>query len=106
MLGKIKTINIYKYGPFLIETAALTDSSRSFTLKIKFVNDQAFKVNEDKTLIPFGKFFKNQFGTFRLIRQGGPIAKDYSITYQHTSSAAGAYAAAVRLPQNQQVPVS
>ena len=94
VIGKIKTINIYKYGPFVIEASELTDSSRSFTLKIKFVNNQAFKVNDDNTLITFGRFFKNQFGTFRLIRQGGTVAKDYTITYQSTASAAGAYAGA------------
>ena len=60
VIGKIKTINIYKYGPFVIEAAELTDSSRSFTLKIKFVNNQAFRVNDDNTLITFGRFFKNQ----------------------------------------------
>ncbi len=97
VIGKIKTINIYKYGPFVIEAAELTDSSRSFALKIKFVNNQAFKVNDDNTLITFGRFFKNQFGTFRLIRQGGTVAKDYTITYQSTASAAGAYAGAVQV---------
>ncbi|MBK7561785.1 MAG: polysaccharide biosynthesis tyrosine autokinase [Chitinophagaceae bacterium] len=96
--GKIKTINIYKYGPFLVEAVQLTDSLRSFTLKIKFANDQEFKVNDDKTLVPFGKFFKNQFGTFRLIRNAQTgIAKDYSINYQPTASAASVYAAAVQV---------
>ena len=97
VVGKIKTINIYKYGPFVIDAAELTDSSRSFTLKIKFVNNQAFKVNDDNTVITFGRFFKNQFGTFRLIRQGGALAKDYTIKYQSTGSAAGAYAGAVQV---------
>ncbi|HRF19097.1 MAG TPA: hypothetical protein PK977_13070, partial [Chitinophagaceae bacterium] len=32
--GKIKTINIYKYGPFLIEADQLRDSNSSFILKI------------------------------------------------------------------------
>ncbi|MEO6613171.1 MAG: Wzz/FepE/Etk N-terminal domain-containing protein, partial [Chitinophagaceae bacterium] len=90
--GKIKTINIYKFGPFLIEASEIIDSSQAFTLKIKFVNDQAFKVNNDNTVIGFGRYFKNQFGTFRLIRQLGPVSKDYTIQYQPTVAAASLYA--------------
>jgi tyrosine-protein kinase Etk/Wzc len=94
-IGKFKTVNIYKYGPFHIEATALTDSLRPFTLKLKFLNDLEFKVNDDNTVIPFGKYFKNQFGTFRLIRRPGGIGKDYRITYQSLESAAAAYASAV-----------
>ncbi|MEO6613324.1 MAG: polysaccharide biosynthesis tyrosine autokinase [Chitinophagaceae bacterium] len=96
--GKIKTINIYKFGPFLIEATEITDSSQAFTLKIKFVNDQAFKVNNDNTVIGFDRYFKNQFGTFRLIRQGvGPVSKDYTIDYQPTAVAAALYAGSLQV---------
>jgi capsular exopolysaccharide synthesis family protein len=94
--GKFKTINIYKYGPFIIEAAELTDSLRPFTLKLKFVNDNQFKVNDDITLIPFGKYFRNEYGTFRLVRRPkGGIGKDYKIEYQSLESAAAAYARGV-----------
>ena len=96
--GKIKTLNIYKYGPFLVEAAHFTDSLRSFTLKIKFTGNEEFKVNDDKTLVPFGRFFKNQYGTFRLVRNVmSGIAKDYTIEYLPTGSAASVYAAAVQV---------
>jgi capsular exopolysaccharide synthesis family protein len=95
--GKIKTINIYKFGPFLIEASEIFDSSQAFTLKIKFVNDQAFKVNNDNTVIGFGRYFKNQFGTFRLVRQSGPVSKDYTINYQPTSAAASLYASSLQI---------
>ncbi len=96
VIGKIKTLNIYKTGPFLIQTEVLTDSSRAFSLKIKFNSENEFRVNDDNTLIPFGKRFKNQYGTFRLIRvpQAG-VSKEYTIEYLPTSSAAGRYASAV-----------
>src|SRR4030095_2473271 len=54
VVGKIKTLNIYKNGPFLVDAFQLADSSRAFTLKIKFINDHQFLVNDDKTIIGFG----------------------------------------------------
>ena len=95
-IGKFKTINIYKYGPFVIDVANLTDSVRPFTLKLKFSNDKEFKVNDENVLIPFGQYFKNGFGTFRLIRkpQAG-IGKDYSIEYMPLPSAAAVFASAL-----------
>jgi tyrosine-protein kinase Etk/Wzc len=95
-IGKFKTINIYKYGPFGLNVLELADSLRPFTLKLKFVNEKEFKVNDDPVLIPFGKYFKNQFGTFSLLRnpQGG-IGKEYSIVYHPLESAAAAYAGAI-----------
>lgn len=94
--GKIKTLNIYKYGPFLLETDSLTDSSSAFTLKIKVVDQQQFRVNDNNNSIRFGETFKNQYGQFRLVRQpGAPLSKDYSIEYQPLNAAAGAYARAL-----------
>ena len=94
--GNIKTINIYKTGPFTIEHEELTDSLNPFTLKIKFNNDREFKVNKDNVAIPFGKRFKNQYGTFKLIRNPlSGISKDYVVEYTPTSSAAGRFASAI-----------
>lgn len=94
-IGKVKTINIYKYGPFTIEAAALTDSLQSFTLKLKFVNDQEFKVNKDNTLVPFNRYFKTEFGTFRLIRKSGGIGKEFRVDYQPLTSVAAQFAGAI-----------
>lgn len=94
--GKIKTINIYKTGPFLIEAVELADSLRPFTLKIKFNSDNEFRVNEDNTLISFGKYFKNRFGTFRLIRNPEVgVSRDYTVEYTPTNSAAGRFASSL-----------
>lgn len=95
--GKIKTIHIYKTGPFLIEAAELSDSLQPFTLKVKFDNDNQFRINDDNTLISFGKYFKNRFGTFRLVRYPGSISKDYTIIYTPTNSAAGKFASALMI---------
>ncbi|MEO7923952.1 MAG: polysaccharide biosynthesis tyrosine autokinase [Chitinophagaceae bacterium] len=95
--GKIKTINVYKYGPFLVDPVHLADSTQPFTLKIKISGNQGFRVNDDNTTHNFGDQFKNQFGTFRLLRNSQGIAKDYSVVYQPTGSAAAVYASALQV---------
>ena len=99
-IGKFKTINIYKYGPFLLEATTITDSLTPFVLKIKFLNENDFKVNNDNVSVRFGQFFKNQFGTFRLLRrQGAGLGKDYKIEYKSIDAVAGEYAAKVQVGQ-------
>jgi len=96
--GKIKTVNIYKQGPFLIDAFQLTDSSSSFTLKIKFLNDHEFRINDDNTVIGFGQLFKNSRGVFRLTRNPyGGVSKDYSVTWQPTFAVAGAFAGSLQI---------
>lgn len=88
--GKIKDQNIYKTAPFVLEPLRLADSSRSFTLKIKFADDGSFRVNEDPLVIRSGQSFRNQYGVFTLTLRPVSFGKDYYVTYQPTiSSAAG-----------------
>ncbi len=94
--GKIKTINIYKYGPFLIETDQLRDSNSSFILKIKVLNEEQFRVNDETTPIRFNETFKNAFGTFRLVRRPGTtLSKDYTVSYQPLTAAAAEFSRAI-----------
>jgi tyrosine-protein kinase Etk/Wzc len=87
--GRFITTNIYKFGPFLLEVNDMPDSTIAFTLNIKFLNDHEFRVNNDPVTIRFGQLFRNQFGTFKLVRnQQVPVGKDYIVIYQPTSSAA------------------
>jgi len=96
--GKIKTVNIYKQGPFLIDAFELTDSFSSFSLKIKFLNDHEFRINDDNNIFTFGQVFKNAKGVFRLTRNPfGGVSKDYSVTRQPTSSVAGAFAGSLQI---------
>src|SRR5687767_3163207 len=37
--GRFVTINIYKQGPFLLEVFELTDSTHTFSMNVKFIND-------------------------------------------------------------------
>ncbi|MES1218999.1 MAG: polysaccharide biosynthesis tyrosine autokinase, partial [Bacteroidota bacterium] len=102
VVGKIKTLNIYKQGPFIVEPFQITDSSRAFSLKIKFLNDREFRINDDKTTIPLGQYFKNSYGIFKLTRNPkAGISKEYIVNWQPAYSAAGAYAGGLQIvPKN------
>lgn len=91
--GKIKTVHMYKYGPFLLEPLKLTDSSSSFRFKIKFINNNEFKVNDDPALYRFDKVFSNSYGQFILRKNiGTPASNDYHVQWTPTASAAAGYA--------------
>jgi capsular exopolysaccharide synthesis family protein len=96
-IGKIKTVNVYKYGGFIAKAHQINDSSRSFTLKIKVIDDDRFRVNDDKTVVKFGQQFKNMFGEFTLFRTSIGLGKEYKITWTPSSAAAGAYAGALQI---------
>ena len=96
--GKIKTVNIYKQGPFLIEGFELTDSFNTFSLKIKFINDHEFRVNDDKAVVSFGQLFKNGNGVFRLNRNPfGVVNNDYTVKWEPTSVVAANFAASLQI---------
>jgi len=96
--GKIKTINIYKQGAFLVEPVELADSLRPFSWKVKFINDHAFRINDDKTVISFGQYFKNANGLFRVNRNPyGGVSKEYNVTYQPAYSSAGTFAGSLQI---------
>lgn len=94
--GKIKkNVNIYKQGPFIVEALQINDSSRAFTLKIKFLNEKQFRINDEVTA-SFGQGFKNANGLFRLIKTGAPISSnDYSAEWMPTAVAAGVHAGSI-----------
>lgn len=94
--GKIKkNVNIYKQGPFVVEALQIADSSRSFTLKIKFLNNNQFRINDEVTAT-FGQGFRNANGVFRLVKTGSNISSnEYSVVWQPTAVAASAYAGSV-----------
>lgn len=94
--GKIKkNVNIYKQGPFVVEALQIADSSSPFTLKIKFINDTQFRINDEVTAT-FGQGFKNQKGVFRLLKTGVKVSSnDYSVIWQPTAIAASGYAAGI-----------
>ena len=94
--GKFVTNNIYKQGPFLLEILKLTDSSSAFSITVKFINQDEFKIDNSATNFRFGNQFRNQYGEFRFIRNPkGPIGKDYVVTWQPAASVAAGFAGRV-----------
>ena len=87
-VGKIKSPDIYKQGPFLLQIFELYDSSKSFTLDIKFLNDTVFKIDEEKENFRIGELFKNTHGVFRLNKNlySSP-GKEYTVSWRPTNRA-------------------
>ena len=96
--GRFKEVNIYNLGPFYMEALEIADSTRSFTFKVKFLNNSVFKINEDKNAFSFGQVFKNDKGLFRLIKNPKvDVSKEYSITWTPNYDAASRYAGAIQV---------
>lgn len=96
--GKIKTVNIYKQGPFQVNVVQLSDSSGSFSLKVKIINDREFRINGDKQSYSFGQTFRNSFGSFNLTRNPYyPAVGEHSVVWLPTASAARAFSGALQI---------
>ena len=96
--GRFKEVNIYNLGPFYMEALEIADSTRSFTFKVKFLNNSVFKINEDKNAFSFGQVFKNDKGLFRLIKNPKvDVSKEYSITWTPSYDAAIRYSGAIQV---------
>jgi tyrosine-protein kinase Etk/Wzc len=95
-VGKIKSPNIYKQGPFLLRIFELADSSKPFSLNISFSSDNQFTVNGDKTHFRFLQLFKNRFGVFRLDRNPFiGVGREYIVNWQPTEQAVASLAAGI-----------
>jgi capsular exopolysaccharide synthesis family protein len=94
-VGKIKSPNIYKQAPFLLRIFELTDSSRPFSLDVKFVNSNSFIINGEKSHYSFGQLFKNNFGVFRLDKNNYSVGKEYIVSWEPTQAAAAGLAGKV-----------
>src|SRR5205085_1061419 len=96
-IGKIKTVNVYKQKPFNLNVLQIADSLSSFAIKIKFINDHQFRINNDK-IFSFGQVFRNANGFFSL--SPAPYASltgEYKAEWLPTNAAAGFYAGALSI---------
>jgi capsular exopolysaccharide synthesis family protein len=96
--GKIKDYNIYRQGPFVAEAFEIADSTQSFSLSIKFVDDNRFRVDNESTLFTTGQLFQNPHGVFRLSKKANAIAgSEFTITWQPAVNVAGGLAGGVKV---------
>jgi len=96
--GKIKTLNLYKHGPFLVRILEMPDSSVSFSLKVKFINNNEFRINSEARVFKFDQPIKNGNNVFSLVKNiGSAGTNEFNVTFQSTASAASAYASAIQV---------
>jgi capsular exopolysaccharide synthesis family protein len=100
-IGKIKSPDIYRQGPFLLQTFELSDSSRPFTLDIKFINDTAF-TTDGKNNFVLGELFRNKYGVFRLNKNSySSPGREYTVSRHPSQSVAAELAGSVQVaPKN------
>ncbi len=99
VIGKIKTINIYKQGPFVVEPTYMKDSNHAFVWKINFIGQDQFRINEDPKAYHFEQPISLPQGTFVFHRQRSVAAapNEYRVEYVPASAAAGDYAGALQV---------
>ncbi len=88
--GRIKDQNVYKLAPFSIQTHKLSDSLKAFTLNIKFIDADKFRVNNEATDFGFNQVFENRNGVFQLNKNLiQPVAgAEYILTWRPAESVA------------------
>lgn len=100
-VGKIKTLNIYKSCPFRMDVMDIRDSVRSFSLNIKFIDDQHFLINNESTQYSFGQQFQNAYGRFSLksagAEFGGLKGKEFNVSWNPAPVVASWYAPMIRV---------
>lgn len=96
--GRIKKENIYKISPISLQVIKLNDSLRGFVFKIKFQDQQNFKINSGEQVYQLGQRIVNSYGEFTLEKTGlSSISKEYNIIYQPMNNAAASYAGAIQV---------
>lgn len=81
-IGKIKGLNAYRSAPFYVETVSMSDSVAFMSMKISVVNENTFRLNDDSKAIPFGQEFRNEHGTFKLVKRGNPVpGSEFTVAY-------------------------
>ena len=97
--GRIKDQNVYRQAPFSIQALRITDSARAFSTKVKFDNDQQFRINNETVKFEFDQVFENRYGVFKLNRNGVlPTAgAEYNLTWHPIEVLAGRLAKTVKV---------
>lgn len=96
--GRIKDQNAYKQAPFSVQAFSLSDSSRSFSMDIKFINENQFYVNNESTPFSFDQVFENRNGVFRLQKRAEPAAgAEYSVGWQPAERVAASFVGSINV---------
>ncbi|MFT4095338.1 MAG: polysaccharide biosynthesis tyrosine autokinase [Niabella sp.] len=94
--GKVKDMNVYKVGPFIMQPLQLADSNASFSLSVEILDKRQFSINN--TIYNFGQAFHLPQGTFKLIETSAPApGAQYEIDYTPAEAMAAILAPAVNV---------
>jgi len=97
-IGKIKSTNIYKASPFRLDIFELKDSTKNFSLRIKFINEKEFRIDKEAEKFSIGQLFKNKNGVFRISSSFSFEAdQEYYIRYQSLISEASSLVSSVNV---------
>lgn len=94
--GKIKTVNVYKQGPFVVKALRIADSSASFTFKVKFLNGNEFRIIDKEGTFKFNQEVVTPYGSFVFLKTViPPASNEYIITWQPSAVVAGGLAGSI-----------
>lgn len=97
-MGRIRDRNVYKECPFKLEVIELKDSSRAWSINIKFIDQKTFRVNNESGVFSFDQKFANANGTFKLIRLATlPEGGEFTVGWQPTINVARFLAGSVKV---------
>jgi tyrosine-protein kinase Etk/Wzc len=97
-IGKIKEYNIYKQGPFLVEAFQIKDSTNGFSLTIKFLNADQFRINGGSQTYTLGQMFESAAGVFRLTKTAfSDPGGEYRVTWEPSEKVAASIVNGVKV---------
>jgi tyrosine-protein kinase Etk/Wzc len=100
-VGKIRSSNIYKDAPFRMLVLQTADTNRAFSMTVKTLANEKFRINNGSNVFDYGQVFQNQFGTFRLTKSGmqEPISpnREYIVSWTPVPGVAAGIAGALRV---------
>lgn len=91
--GKVRSSEVYKQAPIVIETVRITDSSRSYSFNIQILTPSTFLLNKDTKPRSFYSNIDDYGSTFRIIPNtsiiNGSEGRRFTYRWIPTKSAAG-----------------
>lgn len=97
-IGKIKTVNKYNQGAFIVWARQIRDSSVAFSFKVKSAGANTFRIDDSATEISYGQEFSLPYGTFMLNKNFTNTGSfEYKVVWQPVVQAAATYAAALQI---------
>ena len=97
-IGRVRDRNVYGQAPFAIHAFKLTDSSTAFTFKIKFIDAEHFRINDEERTFAFAEVLTNRFGVFSLNKLSQvPTGQEYQVQWRPTGQVARAFTSSLRV---------